>query len=156
MKKIMALVFAIGLTGFAVDYSITVSPTNSTMIVSPRGLTGAAAWVKTNAVSQGTVRSNKGILYMAVTAGTTGTNAPVHFSGISSDGSVSWLRIDSTPRKQVSVIAENDGPVWYWDNAASTNGGVYSFSAGQQYSDNTDAPVYVWTTNSIKFNVKDR
>jgi hypothetical protein len=93
---------------------------------------------------------------MAVAAGTTGTNAPVHFGGIASDGGVSWLRIDSSPRKQVSIVPENDGPVWYCDNAASTNGGVYSFSAGQQYTDSTDAPVYVWTTNSIKFNIKDR
>jgi streptogramin lyase len=141
---------------FAGDYAINSSANASTCIAPARNITAAPAWVKTNAVSQGVVKSSSGMLYMATAAGTTGTNAPKHFGGIATDGGVLWLRIPSGSRTFLSVVAEGDGDVWYQDSASSTNGGVYASQKGQQYTDETDAAVYVWTTGVIKFNVKDR
>jgi len=148
MKKIVfALILAVTAGLMAADYSITVSAGASTMVAPPRGISVAPSFTNGQAVAQGALRSYAKRIFMAVNAGTTGTNPPNANSVISNDGTVNWL---------ASIVAETDGPVWYQDSTSSTNGGVFSYQKGQQYSDGTDAPVYIWTTNSIKFNIKDR
>ncbi len=155
-KMVTVLLFGLFSVLLAGDYSVTSTGDSATCIAPPRNLMSAPAWAATNSVAQGVIRKNLGVYYMAVTAGTTGTNSPKHFGGIVSDGGVLWLRIPDGARKSLSIVQEASGDVWYRDDPAATNGGVYAFSKGQQYTDGTDAGVYVWTTNAIKFNVKDR
>jgi len=157
MKKIVfALILAVTAGLMAADYSITVSAGASTMVAPPRGISVAPSFTNGQAVAQGALRSYAKRIFMAVNAGTTGTNPPNANSVISNDGTVNWLAVPASNRQSLSIVAETDGPVWYQDSTSSTNGGVFTFTKGQQYSDDTDAPVYIWTTNSIKFNIKDR
>lgn len=53
------------------------------------------AWQAGLAVTAGQYVQNIDTAYKATTSGTTGATAPTHARGIVSDGTVSWLRVDS-------------------------------------------------------------
>lgn len=157
MKKIVFAGFlAAASVLLAADYSITVPAGSAAMIAPPRTAWQAPTWVTNQAVTVGSLRIYDKTQFMAITAGTTGTTPPSTATAISSDGAVSWLAVPKGKRQSLSIVTENDGAVWYQDSASTTNGGVYAYLKGQQYSDNTDAAVWVYTADEVKFNVKDR
>lgn len=139
------------------DYVVNVSSNTSTVVAPLRGIRNAPAFATNTAVTAGSIVKHNGRFYMAMVSGTTGPTHPTHTSGIVTDGTVTWLRVPYGNRESLSIIPENDGGIWYHDGlAATTNGGVFGYIKGQQYTDDTDAPVTVWTEADTKLNIKDR
>lgn len=140
----------------AVDYSILVPASTSYKIAPRHPVKTALAWEASAAVAQGDYRENIKRVYMAVHAGTTGSTAPTHVSGIVSDGTVLWLRVEKS-RVSLSITTEGEGSIWYHDNVATTNGGVYGYMKGQQYYEaEYQGEVFVVVETELKLNIKER
>lgn len=98
---------------FAGGYRVTVG-TNLITVVPAAKMGSAATWVTTNAYPQGAYveSSADGNVYMALIAGTSGTNAPAGNPTVT-DGTVTWVRCQSSTRKVVSISVDAaDGPVY--------------------------------------------
>lgn len=85
-------------------YNVSVSNASLKIAGLPAQRT-AAAWAAGTAYAVGDyVLSNRRI-YMAITAGTASTTAPVGV-GVCSDGAVSWVSMLHRPRKGITIINE--------------------------------------------------
>ena len=157
-KHIAALIIAaFAVAIFAAEYAVTVPANTSYIIVPPTSIGSGGAWTsgETNAV--GDCRVSNGFKYIAVTAGVASNTAPSHTKGIASDGAVSWLAAVKTSRGLVYVAQEASAQLWYHHGTtASTNGGEYAFSKGQQFSTDSQGAVSVWSDTEVKLNISDR
>ena len=59
-------------------------------------------------IAIGTIRYSAGSYYKAITSGTCGTTQPIHHSGVSSDGSVSWSYLHSGTATATVVSVESE------------------------------------------------
>ena len=158
MKKFILItaLAGIALIAGAVDYQITVPATTSYKIAPARNRAPTGTWTTSTAVLQGDMVINAGNWYMAIHAGTTGTTAPVHMSGIVSDDTVLWLFVDKKARTQIAVTQEADAEIWYHDSVAVASGGVFAYLKGQVYYDESSSAVYVYSDTEVNLNIKDR
>ena len=111
MKKlIMLFVGTIVFAGFVLaepPLMFSVS-TNSILVLPKRTLQGAAIWKTNHVYAQGSYVETNSQIYVALTAGTSGTNlsnAPDHAYGIdTNDNGIAWYRVnDREPRYGYSI-----------------------------------------------------
>lgn len=141
------------------QYAVTVG-TNSMVIAAPAYQPADyAPWTASTAVTNGMVlrETSTKNYYMVLTAGTTGTNAPTTKArGKITDGTAELLYINRRGRKKVFVTQESDASVWYHTGKiATTNGGEYAFSRGQQFSTDSSDFISAIADGDVKLNIRD-
>lgn len=167
MKKtniiLLLAVLAISGAAFAGDteYAITVSATTSTVVLPPR-----KPGFRTGLWTTNTVVANGAILqvlstsqdYLVLIGGTTSaTNYPSGKTGqVEVSGTVTAIHCAYFARSAAHVTQEADAGIWYHTGlSATTNGGQYAFSQGQQFRSNEQGPVSVFTDTEVKLNIWD-
>ncbi len=75
--------------------------TNAVKVCPARNVSDAATFATNTAYTQGAVTKTATAFYMAVNAGTSGTNSPHHTSGDVSDGTVTWRAFPAGPRNGI-------------------------------------------------------
>jgi hypothetical protein len=168
MKKLILTlaVLAVG-AAFAQDaeYAITVPATNSTAILPPRDnkqVNIDGLWTTNSVVTNGQIFRvlTTSLDYMVLVGGTTSTNTyPSGTSGqVETSGSVTLIHCHYlSPRTAAHVTQEADADIWYHTGlTATTNGGEYAFSEGQQFRTNEKGAVSVWAATEVKLAIKDQ
>jgi hypothetical protein len=126
--------------GVVAPWSMTIT-TNAVKVCPDRTLQTAAAFATNRAYSQGAIVQNASVrrFYMAVNAGTSGTNAPRHASGEASDGVITWRHFPSGFRNAVWLYNSGSNDVMFGIGYVPTltSGGVLK-SGGTALLDGMD------------------
>lgn len=115
---------------------LQVISTNSVCVLPDRSRMNAPAFAIGTTYAQGTVVESRGLWYMTVNGGMSGTNFPHHSSGEVSDGTNTWRCIPSGPRKGWAIYngSTNTVMLGYGYRPTATTG-VALLSGGTWYED---------------------
>jgi len=116
MKKLFVLFFAsIALSCFAAPPQTVNVTSNSTAII-PKRIQAAPAWNTNTVYAQGAyIEGQSGQFYMALAGGTSSTNSadkPGWARGSSTEGTVTWYRVEKGDRLGYSVYNAGTNAVW--------------------------------------------
>lgn len=161
---VLTLVHIVYAEGEEDGFSMTIG-TNIVKIAPSRlqGQIQSEAWVANTAYPQGELviygpdyaddglgNPTDGQVYMAVAAGTSSTNAPVHMNGDVSDGGVTWRHINTTvklrpsPRAGIDITLQTTNDVYGSTSSNLVFGkGVLLSGKGASWSPATQRPVYL-------------
>ncbi len=168
MKKLtLSIIIAVLAAGAAIagdsEYSITVG-TESTVILPPRVDNNyrTGLWTTNTAVVNGEilrVLSTKQD-YLVLVAGTTdATDYPTGVTGqVETNGTAIVIHCSyRAPRTAAHVTQESIADIWYHTGmTATTNGGEFAFTKGQQYRTDEDGPVSAIASDDVKLSIKDK
>lgn len=104
--------------------------TNTVFVVPATGARSAPAWATGTVYRSGAQVSTGGDIYMAVIAGTSGTNAAVFSSPNVTDGTIQWHRVMKRPRKGLSLTIDGAGDVYLAFPAGASAGKGTRLAAG--------------------------
>ena len=164
MKKLVLVLCAIeGICLAESQYAVSVTETNS-IVIAPRATPPRTytLWATNTAVVNGEyIRvSDTKRYYMCVVAGTTGTNAPTATAaqnGLITDGTAELAPVAPNGRKMLFATQESDASIWYHvGSTATTNGGEFAYTKGQQFSYDGYDEVSAYSTSAVKINITDK
>ena len=168
MKKLILIIAVLAAgAAFAQDaeYSMTITADTSTVILPPRDNKEAnrdGAWTTNSVVANGEIYRvlSTSQDYMVLVGGTTSTNLyPTGTSGqVETNGTATVIHCHyKAPRERAHVTQEADAGLWYHTGyTATTNGGEYAFTQGQQFRTDTKGAVSVISDTEVKLSIMDR
>jgi len=130
MKKTTAFLAGLFLSGFcfAAAPQQTYVATTNTPVLPDRNIIAAPAWVTSTVYSVGSYVAagpQSNLVYMALTAGTSGSTQPTQQHGSLWDGTVQWYRVEPRPRLCWHIYNDSSQELWLslgQDAAVVTNG----------------------------------